>query len=64
VGCKLPDEEHGDPNNIVEEHLKRPGENRGNQARRRRTGQDELAPVDRVQMDQGELGSSPKQDYN
>jgi hypothetical protein len=62
-GCKLPYEDHGDPNNIVEEHLTKAGETET--IKRAGVGQakENLLELIELQKTQGEL-DSPKADYN
>lgn len=62
-GCKLPYEDHGEPNNIIEEHLKKAGETETIKRAGVAQAKQNLLQLIELQMNQGEL-DSPKEDYN
>ena len=62
-GCKLPFEDHGDPANIVEEHLKKAGQTETIDRAGVEKAKENMLELIQIQKDRGELGN-PKQDYN
>lgn len=62
-GCKLPYEDHGDPNNVAEEHLKKAGQTETiNRAGVKQAKQNMLELIE-IQKNRGDL-ENPKKDYN
>jgi hypothetical protein len=62
-GCKLPFDDHGDPANLVEEHLKKSSQTEAMGGAGIERAKENTAELLRLQKEQGELGN-PKQDYN
>jgi hypothetical protein len=62
-GCKLPYETHGDPNNVVEEHLSKAGETDTIKKAGVKTAKENMFELIQLQKDAGEL-DSPRADYN
>jgi hypothetical protein len=62
-GCKLPYESHGDPANIVEDHLKKAGQTETIEKAGVKTAKENLLELIRLQEGAGDL-EQPKQDYN
>lgn len=62
-GCKLPYEDHGDPNNIVEDHLKKAGETETIGRAGVKTAKENLLELLWIQKNTGDL-ANPKKDYN
>jgi hypothetical protein len=61
-GCKLPYEDHGDPNNIVEDHLKRAGDTDTIKHAGVEQAKQNLLELLEIQRDAGDL-ADPKQSY-
>ena len=62
-GCKLPYEDHGDPNNIVEDHLKKSGQTDTIKHAGVEQAKKNLAELIEIQKNAGDL-QNPKKDYN
>jgi hypothetical protein len=62
-GCKLPYEDHGDPNNIVEEHLKKAGQTETIKRAGVEQAKKNLAELIEIQKNSGDL-QDPRKDYN
>jgi hypothetical protein len=62
-GCKLPYEDHGDPNNIVEEHLKKAGQTETIKRAGVEQAKKNLAELIDIQKNADDL-QNPKKDYN
>jgi hypothetical protein len=62
-GCKLPYEDHGDPDNIVEDHLKKAGQTETIKKAGVQAAKENLMELLELQKNQGDL-AQPKQDYN
>jgi hypothetical protein len=62
-GCKLPYEDHGDPNNIVEDHLRAAGQTETIRKAGVKAAKENLLELVLLQKDQGDL-ERPKEDYN
>jgi hypothetical protein len=62
-GCKLPYEDHGDPNNIIEEHLKKSGQTETIKRAGVEQAKKNLTELIEIQKNAGDL-QSPKKDYN
>ena len=62
-GCKLPYESHGDPDNIVEEDLRKAGNTETIKRAGSVQAKENLLELIGMQMDLGEL-ANPKKDYN
>jgi hypothetical protein len=62
-GCKLPYEDHGDPDNIVEDHLKKSGQTETIKRAGVEQAKKNLAELIEIQKNRGDL-QSPKKDYN
>lgn len=62
-GCKLPFEDHGDPNNIVEEHLKKAGQTETIKRAGVEQAKKNLAELIEIQKNRGDL-ADPKKDYS
>ena len=62
-GCKLPYEDHGDPNNIVESHLDKAGQAETIKQAGVQAAKENMAELIQLQKDAGDLGK-PKNDYN
>jgi hypothetical protein len=61
-GCKLPYEDHGDPDNIVEDHLKRAGDTDTIKHAGVEQAKQNLLELLEIQRDAGDL-ANPKQSY-
>lgn len=62
-GCKLPYEDHGDPNNIVEDDLRKAGDTDTIKHAGVAQAKENLLELIEIQKDRGEL-ANPKKDYN
>ncbi len=62
-GCKLPYEDHGDPNNIIEDHLKKSGQTETIKHAGVEQAKKNLAELIELQKNRGDL-QNPKKDYN
>ncbi len=62
-GCKLPYEDHGDPANIVEDHLKKAGQTNTIQKAGVKAAKLNMLELIKLQQDADDL-EGPKQDYN
>jgi hypothetical protein len=62
-GCKLPYEDHGDPDNIVEEDLKKAGETETIKRAGVEQAKMNMLELIELQNKSGEL-ANPKRDYN
>lgn len=62
-GCKLPYEDHGDPNNVVEEDLRKAGETETIGRAGIVPAKENLLELIELQKSSGEL-ANPKRDYN
>lgn len=62
-GCKLPYEDHGDPANLVEEHLRKSGETDAIEGAGVTTAKQNMLELIELQMQAGET-DRPKEDYN
>lgn len=62
-GCKLPYEDHGDPKNIVEDHLKPAGQTDAVKKAGVKTAKENMLELLRLQADQDDL-ATPRKDYN
>jgi hypothetical protein len=62
-GCKLPYEDHGDPNNIVEEHLRKAGQTETIKRAGVEQAKKNLAELIDIQKNADDL-QNPKKDYN
>jgi hypothetical protein len=62
-GCKLPYEDHGDPANIVEDHLKKAGQTETIEKAGVKTAKENLVELIELQAAAGNL-ERPNQDYN
>ncbi len=62
-GCKLPYEDHGDPANLVEEHLKKAGQTDTIKQAGTEQAKVNLMELLQLEKDAGEL-ATPKDDYN
>jgi hypothetical protein len=62
-GCKLPYEAHGDPDNIVEDHLKKAGQTDTIGKAGTTQAKQNMMELLELQRNAGEL-EEPKQDYN
>jgi hypothetical protein len=62
-GCKLPYEDHGDPNNIIEDHLKAAGQTETIKKAGVKAAKENMLELLQLQTDQDEL-AAPKEDYN
>ena len=62
-GCKLPYEAHGDPDNIVEEHLKRAGQTETIKHAGVEQAKKNMLELIELQKNRGDL-ANPKKDYN
>lgn len=62
-GCKLPYEDHGDPANLVEEHLRKSGETGAIEGAGVTTAKQNMLELIELQMQAGET-DRPKEDYN
>jgi hypothetical protein len=62
-GCKLPYEDHGDPNNIVEEHLRKAGDTETIGHAGVKQAKANLMELLELQRNGDEL-DNPKKDYN
>ena len=62
-GCKLPFEDHGDQNNIVEDDLTKAGQTETIEGAGVEQAKENLVELVRIQKERGELGD-PKHDYN
>ena len=62
-GCKLPYENHGDPDNIVEDHLKKSGQTETIKRAGVEQAKKNLAALIEIQKNAGDL-QNPKKDYN
>lgn len=62
-GCKLPYEDHGEPDNIVEDDLTKAGQTETIKRAGVKTAKENLLELIQLQRDQGDL-EQPKADYN
>ena len=62
-GCKLPYEDHGDPDNIVEDHLKKAGQTETIKRAGVKQAKENLLELIEIQKNRGDL-ENPKKDYN
>jgi hypothetical protein len=62
-GCKLPYEDHGDPANVVEEHLKNAGQTDTIKRAGVKKAKENLLELIELQRGSGDL-ERPKKDYN
>jgi hypothetical protein len=62
-GCKLPYEDHGDANNIVEDDLKKAGQTETIKRAGVEAAKKNMAELIELQRAQGDL-AEPKKDYN
>lgn len=62
-GCKLPFEDHGDPSNIVEQHLKKAGQTETIKRAGVKQAKNNLMELLEIQKNRGDL-EDPKKDYN
>jgi len=62
-GCKLPYEDHGDPSNIIEDHLTAAGKTETIRQAGVVQAKENLFELLEIQKSRGEL-ESPQQDYN
>ena len=62
-GCKLPFEDHGDPANLIEDHLREAGATETIDKAGVKTAKENLLELLQMQRDSGEL-ESPRGDYN
>jgi hypothetical protein len=62
-GCKLPYEDHGDPNNIVEDDLKKAGQTEAIKRAGVQQAKRNMLELIEIQKDAGDL-QDPKKDYN
>ena len=62
-GCKLPYEDHGDPSNIIEDHLKKAGQTDTIKHAGVEQAKRNLAELIEIQKNAGDL-QAPKKDYN
>jgi hypothetical protein len=62
-GCKLPYEDHGDPNNIVEDDLKKAGQTETIKRAGVKQAKLNMAELIEIQKNRGDL-ESPNKDYN
>jgi hypothetical protein len=62
-GCKLPYEDHGDSNNIIEDDLKDAGQTETIKKAGVKTAKENLLELIQIQQAQGDL-EQPKKDYN
>ena len=62
-GCKLPYEKHGDPNNLVEEHLTKAGQTETIKRAGTAQAKENMMELIQIQKEAGDL-EQPKQDYN
>jgi hypothetical protein len=62
-GCKLPYEDHGDPANIVEEHLRKAGQTETIKMAGVKAAKENLLELIRLQKEADDL-EEPREDYN
>jgi hypothetical protein len=62
-GCKLPYEDHGDSNNIIEDDLKEAGQTETIKKAGVKAAKENLLELIQIQKAQGDL-ERPKTDYN
>lgn len=62
-GCKLPYEDHGDANNIVEDDLKAAGQTETIKKAGVKAAKENMLELIQLQKDQGDL-ERPNKDYN
>ena len=62
-GCKLPYEDHGDPDNIVEDDLKKSGQTETIKRAGVKAAKQNLMELLEIQKNAGDL-DRPKKDYN
>ncbi len=62
-GCKLPYEDHGDPNNVVEDDLKAAGQTETIEKAGVTAAKNNMLELLQLQQQRGEL-AQPKHDYN
>lgn len=62
-GCKLPFEDHGDPNNIVEDDLKKAGQTETIKRAGVKQAKLNMAELVEIQKGRGDL-ENPNKDYN
>jgi hypothetical protein len=62
-GCKLPYEDHGDPANIIEDHLKQAGQTDSIDKAGATKAKENLLELIQLQQQAGSL-AQPREDYN
>jgi hypothetical protein len=62
-GCKLPYEAHGDPDNIIEDDLKKAGQTETIKRAGVEQAKKNMAELIEIQKNRGDL-ADPKKDYN
>ena len=62
-GCKLPYEDHGDPKNLIEDHLKDAGQTHTIKHAGVKSAKENLLELIELQKNAGDL-DRPKKDYN
>ena len=62
-GCKLPYEDHGDPKNLIEDHLKDAGQTDTIKHAGVKAAKENLLELIELQKNAGDL-DRPKKDYN
>lgn len=62
-GCLLPYEDHGDPTNIVEDHLRKAGKTKAAKNAGTKAAKQNMLELLELQKSRDELGR-PKKDYN
>lgn len=62
-GCKLPYDDHGDPDNIVEDSLKKAGQTEAIKHRGVKQAKQNMLELIEIQKKRGDL-ENPKKDYN
>lgn len=62
-GCKLPYEDHGDPANLIEEHLLKAGATEAINKAGVKTAKENTLELLQIQQDAGDL-ENPRADYN
>jgi hypothetical protein len=62
-GCKLPYESHGDPANIIEDHLKKAGQTETIKHAGVEQAKKNMLELIELQKNRGDL-ANPKKDYN
>lgn len=62
-GCKLPYEDHGDPANLIEEHLLQAGATEAIKEAGVKTAKENMLELLQIQQDAGDM-EKPRADYN